>query len=96
MQNIPPQPWFDLSATYEIIVKGRLDANWTEWFDDLIITVEKDESGTVFTSMTGPVLDQGALHGLLARVRDLGLPLIEVHRLDPVWDAGPDTHENNK
>ncbi len=89
MQNIPTQSWLDLPATYQIVVKGRLDAHWTEWFDDLIIAVEKDEGGTVITTITGPILDQGALHGLLARVRDLGLPLLEVHRLNPTGSTDP-------
>ena len=70
MENIPSQPWIDLPATYQIIVKGRLDVHWTEWFDDLTITVGKNESGIVITTMTGLIQDQGALHGLLARVRD--------------------------
>ncbi len=88
MENIPSQPWIDLPATYQIIVKGRLDVHWTEWFDDLTITVGKNKSGTVITTMTGLIQDQGALHGLLARVRDLGLPLLEVHRVDPNRDTG--------
>jgi len=81
MDNLPPQSWIDQPATYQIIIKGRLDGHWADWFDGLTITTEKDASGTVFTSLIGPVLDQGALHGLLAKVRDLGLPLLEVHRL---------------
>ena len=83
MENTPPESWIDLPAVYQIIVKGRLDDHWTEWFDGLTLTVNKDESGTVFTTLTGPIKDQGALHGLLARVRDLGLLLLEVHRLGP-------------
>ena len=82
MDNIPPQEWFDQPAIYQIVVRGRLDEHWTDWFDDLNLTVQRDASGAVFTILTGPVLDQGALHGLLARVRDLGLPLLEVHRLE--------------
>jgi hypothetical protein len=86
MENTPPESWIDLPAVYQIIVKGRLDDHWTEWFDGLTLTVNKDESGTVFTTLTGPIKDQGALHGLLARVRDLGLLLLEVHRLGPPGD----------
>ncbi len=84
MDNIPPSTWFDTPAIYQIVVKGRLDDHWADWFDDLRITSKKDASGTVLTVLTGPVQDQGALHGLLARVRDLGLPLLEVHRLESV------------
>lgn len=86
MDNIPPQSWIDQPAVYQIIVKGRLDEHWADWFDDLSLTFKKDANGTVFTILTGPVQDQGALHGLLARVRDLGLPLLEVHRLE-TWQG---------
>jgi hypothetical protein len=94
MDNIPYKSWLDQPAVYQIIVKGRLDDDWTEWFDGLSLTVEKNESGAVFTTLTGPVMDQGALHGLLARVRDLGLPLLEVHRLGPVGDAASTPPKN--
>lgn len=63
---------------YEIRVEGALDQRWSPWFDGLQIT---SESGGV-TVIAGPVADQAALHGLLIRVRDLGLPLISLHRLD--------------
>jgi hypothetical protein len=59
---------------YEIRLKGHLDSQWTEWFGGLTITLEED--GT--TLLSGPVADQAALHGLLKKVRDLGLPLISV------------------
>jgi len=63
------------SATvYRIRIKGHLDGQWTEWFDGLAITL--DENGD--TLLTGPVVDQAALHGLLRRVRDLGMPLVSV------------------
>ena len=69
-------PKSDLGATtvYEIRVKGQLGREWTDWFDGLAITPE--ESGE--TLLTGPVIDQAALHGLLRKVRDLGLPLLAV------------------
>lgn len=59
---------------YEIRLKGHLDAQWATWFDDLTITLE--ENGD--TLLSGPVADQAALHGLLRKVRDLGMPLISV------------------
>ena len=65
-------------ARYQIKVKGSLGDSWSEWFDGM--TVESD--GT-FTMITGHLLDQSALHGLLVRVRDLGLPLISVNRIEP-------------
>ncbi len=64
---------------YEIRVEGELDARWSDWFEGLEVT--SDASGQ--TTITGPVADQAALHGLLAKIRDLGLPLISVRPLDP-------------
>jgi hypothetical protein len=69
-----PQPGW-----YEIRLKGRLDARWAAWFDGLHLTREGD--GT--TIIQGPVADQAALHGLLQKVRDLGLPLLSVRRVEP-------------
>ena len=66
------------SAPYEIRVEGILDQRWTAWFEDLAI--DSDHSQTI---ISGPVVDQAALHGLLNKVRDLGLVLICVRRLDP-------------
>jgi hypothetical protein len=63
---------------YEIRVRGRLDSRWSAWFDGL--TVAAGANGE--TVLTGPVADQAALHGLLAKVRDLGLPLIAVNPVD--------------
>jgi len=64
---------------YEIRIKGHLDDRWTEWFEGLTITLE--ENGD--TLLTGPVVDQAALHGLLKKVRDLGLPLVSVSPVEP-------------
>jgi hypothetical protein len=61
---------------YEIRLKGHLEARWAAWFDGLTMTQESD--GT--TVLSGSVVDQAALHGLLGKVRDLGLPLIAVNR----------------
>ena len=64
---------------YEIRLKGHLDARWAAWFDGL--TVTRDGDGT--TVIGGPVSDQAALHGLLQKTRDLGLPLISVNYVNP-------------
>ena len=64
---------------YEIRVQGVLDRHWSAWFEGLEL---RSEPGGV-TVLAGPVADQAALHGLLARVRDLGLPLLSVRRIDP-------------
>jgi hypothetical protein len=67
-------------AVYEIVVKGNLEPRWSDWFDGLTITPQADDE----TLLAGPVVDQPALHGLLAKIRDLGLPLISVERLGGV------------
>jgi hypothetical protein len=63
---------------YQIRIKGQLDRKWIDWFGDVTITLE--ESGD--TLLTCPVIDQAALHGLLKKVRDLGMPLLSVNRLE--------------
>ena len=69
----------DEAGRYEIRVKGHLASRWAAWFDGMSLTNESD--GT--TTIRGPVIDQAALHGLLQRLRDTGLPLISVTQLDP-------------
>ena len=64
---------------YQIRLEGHLDRQWTDWFDGLTITLE--EQGD--TLLTGPVVDQSALYGLLKKVRDLGMSLVSVIRLEP-------------
>ena len=66
------------AGRYEIRLTGRLDAHWGAWFDGL--TVDHERDGT--TVISGPIADQAALHGVLQRVRDLGLPLVSVTRVD--------------
>ena len=63
---------------YEIRVKGHLNSRWAAWFDGLSLSAESD--GT--TIIHAPVADQAALHGLLQKVRDVGLPLVSVTQLD--------------
>jgi hypothetical protein len=69
---------------YEIRLKGHLEPRWAAWFDALSLTQESD--GT--TVIRGSVIDQAALHGLLSKVRDLGLPLIAVTKLDSKQTKG--------
>ena len=75
--------YHDESGLYEIRLKGHLNNRWANWFDDMTITLEEDGD----TLLTGPVIDQAALHGLLKKVRDLGMPLVSVSPLEP----GPST-----
>ena len=63
---------------YQIVVKGHLDSEWSEWFDGLTITLV-DNGETI---LTGPVVDQTALHGVLIKIRDLGLPLLSLTRTE--------------
>jgi hypothetical protein len=70
-------------VVYQIRIKGHLGSQWTDWFEGLTITLEEDGN----TLLTGPVIDQAALHGLLKKVRDLGMPLVSVSPVEP----GPST-----
>ena len=80
------------SGRYEIRLKGHLAPRWATWFDDM--TVTNHEDGT--TAICGPVVDQAALHGLLHKVRDIGLPLVSVVRVpadeSPAPPDDPATH----
>lgn len=64
---------------YQIRLKGHLGRHWTDWFDGLTITLEDNGE----TLLTGPLADQAALHGLLQKVRDLGMPLLSVVGIKP-------------
>ena len=63
---------------YQIVVKGHLDSEWSDWFDGLTITLV-DNGETI---LSGPVVDQTALHGVLIKIRDLGLPLLSLTRTE--------------
>ena len=71
--------YYDGSGLYEIRLKGHLDDRWTEWFEGLTVSLEEDGN----TLLTGPVIDQAELHGLLKKVRDLGMPLVSVNFVNP-------------
>ncbi len=77
----PSQP-----MVYQIRIKGHLGYQWTDWFEGLSITLEANGE----TLLTGPVVDQAALHGLLKKVRDLGMPLLAVTHVKPDHADAPD------
>ena len=64
-----------MAMRYEIRVKGHLPQEWSAWFEGLTITLEQDGN----TLLSGSVLDQSALHGILKKIRDLGMPLLSIH-----------------
>jgi hypothetical protein len=80
----------DDPGRYEIRVQGRLETRWAAWFDGMTLTPESD--GT--TTIHGPVVDQAALHGLLRKLRDVGLPLVSVAHVPA--SARPTTPEEEK
>ena len=73
-KQTPVQP-----TLYQIRIRGQLGSQWTDWFEGLITTLQEDGD----TLLTGPVVDQAALHGLLKKVRDLGMPLVSVVQVQP-------------
>ena len=75
----------DEPGWYEIRFQGRLDDKWVDWFDGLAL----DPQPEGVTLLSGPVIDQAALHGVLARLRDLGLPLVSVVRQPDRRDTDP-------
>jgi hypothetical protein len=75
----PDQPW-----VYQVRIDGHLGRQWTDWFEGLTITLEDNGE----TLLVGPVTDQADLHGLLKKVRDLGMPLVSVSRVEPGQAVG--------
>ena len=69
---------FESSPVYQIKVKGHLDQRWSDWFDGFTITYPSEDE----TLLRGRVVDQAALHGMLAKIRDLGLSLLSVERIE--------------
>ena len=83
-ESDPGQP-----MVYQIRIKGHLGRQWTDWFGGLTITLEDNGD----TLLTGPVVDQAALHGVLKKVRDLGMPLVSVNRVTPSQAEAPDVKQ---
>jgi hypothetical protein len=79
------------SQVYQIRIRGHLGSEWADWFGNLAVSLEDDGD----TVLTGPVADQAALHGLLKKVRDLGMPLVSVNRAD-IYNKSEETKGNDR
>jgi hypothetical protein len=75
--ELEPKPAPSQLVVYQIRIKGHLGSQWTDWFEGLTITLDEDGE----TLLTGPIIDQSALYGLLKKVRDLGMPLVSVSQI---------------
>jgi len=74
---------FSGEGIYQIKVKGHLDERWCEWFEGLEISTIISEAGMPITTITGAIQDQAALHGVIAKIRDIHMPLISVIPIEP-------------
>jgi hypothetical protein len=80
--ELEPKPTSSQTVVYQVRIKGHLAGEWTEWFEGMAIS-HKENGDTL---LTGPVVDQAALYGLLKKVRDLGLPLVSVSPVETYTD----------
>ena len=78
----------DQPGIYRIKIQGRLSEGAVRRFDEMTISAEPNTAGIPVTTLTGPVTDQAALHGIVAQIRDLGLPLILVELISPINQGG--------
>jgi len=75
---------------YQIKIDGELPKSWSDWFNGLLVETQTAANGAITTTLTGPIVDQAALHGILDRIRDLNLKLTAVTELAPqIHDPKP-------
>ena len=86
-QNLGSAP--DRPKIFQIRIQGHLGRQWAGWFDGLTIALEEDGN----TLLSGPVADQSALHGILKKIRDLGMPLLSINSVDPNQSTKADSDE---
>jgi hypothetical protein len=89
--ELEPKPAPSQPVVYQIRIKGHLGRQWTDWFEGLTITLEDNGE----TLLTGSVVDQAALHGLLKKVRDVGMPLLSVVCVKPGQAEASDVNETH-
>jgi hypothetical protein len=83
-------PGLDQPGTYQIKVQGRLDARWSDWFEGMTITIQQEGDGPPMTTLTGVVVDQAALQGMLRALYTLGLRVLAVKCVDSPTMTGSD------
>lgn len=74
-----PKPHVKQQTVYQFRIKGHLGQQWMNWFEGLAVALEEEEGNTL---LSGPVIDQAALHGILKKIRDLGMPLLSVNSIE--------------
>jgi len=79
----------DQPNIFQIRIQGHLSQQWQDWFEGLRITLEEDGN----TLLSGPVVDQSALHGILKKIRDLGIPLLSINSIGPNQSTNPDARQ---
>lgn len=84
LENAPNAP-----KIFQIKIKGHMSQKWVDWFDGLTVTLGEDGN----TILSGPIIDQSALHGILKKIRDLGMPLLSVNSTDSNQAFDADTKE---
>ncbi len=88
MKRIHPTPRVDSPMIYQIRVLGWLDESWSDWLGGMAITFARESDGSVITTLTGEIVDQAALHGVLNLIRDLNIPLLSVQLLNSETEFG--------